>query len=136
MVSQKSSRNYIFLSTMTVELTCINIWKNAFIFFPGNHGILTGRLATKFTIYNAYKADYGVATIRRLLEMIGLFCKRALQNRRYSAKETYNFKEPTNRSHPILRIYERKPSFSCATIGFTLPPFVIFLFVTKLTIYN
>jgi len=26
----------------------------------------------------------------------GLFCKRALLKRRYSAKETYNFKEPTN----------------------------------------
>ena len=33
--------------------------------------------------------------------MIGLFCKRALKKRRYSAKETYHFKEPTNRSHPI-----------------------------------
>ena len=32
---------------------------------------------------------------------IGLFCKRALQKRRFSAKETYNCKEPTNRSHPI-----------------------------------
>ena len=29
-------------------------------------------------------------TISRLLQMIGLFCKRALQKRRYSAKETYN----------------------------------------------
>jgi len=46
---------------------------------------------------------YGVATISRLLKMIGLFCKRALSKRRYSAKETYNFKEPTNRSHPITR---------------------------------
>jgi len=35
--------------------------------------------------------DYGVATISRLLKMIGLFCKRALQKRLYSAKETYNF---------------------------------------------
>jgi len=43
---------------------------------------------------------YGVATISRLLEIIGLFCKRALKKRLYSAKETYNFKEPTNRSHP------------------------------------
>jgi len=42
-----------------------------------------------------------VATISRLLRIIGLFCKRALSKRRYSAKETYNFKEPTNRSHPI-----------------------------------
>ena len=44
---------------------------------------------------------YGVASTGRLLKIIGLFCKRALYKRRYSAKETYNFKEPTNRSHPI-----------------------------------
>jgi len=37
----------------------------------------------------------------RLLKIICLFCKRALQKRRYSANETYNFKEPTSRSHPI-----------------------------------
>ena len=36
-----------------------------------------------------------VATIRRLLESIGLVCKRALQKRRYSVKETYDLKEPT-----------------------------------------
>jgi len=35
--------------------------------------------------------------------MIGLFCKRALSQRVYSAKETYNFEEPTNRRHPILQ---------------------------------
>jgi len=43
----------------------------------------------------------GVATISRLLKITGLFCKRALCKRWCSAKETYNFKEPTNRSHPI-----------------------------------
>jgi len=41
-----------------------------------------------------------VASVSRLLKMIGLFCKRALQKRRCSAKETYIFKESTNRSHP------------------------------------
>jgi len=46
--------------------------------------------------------SYGVATISRLLQIIGLFCKRAPQKRLYSTKETYDFKEPTNRSHPIL----------------------------------
>jgi len=45
--------------------------------------------------------DYGVATMSRLLKIIGLFCKRDLIKGRYSAKETYNLKEPTNRSHPI-----------------------------------
>jgi len=44
---------------------------------------------------------YGVATIRRLLKIIGLGCKRALQKRLYSAKETCNFMEPTIRSHPV-----------------------------------
>ena len=29
------------------------------------------------------------------------FCKRALYKRRYSSKETYNFIDPTTRSHPI-----------------------------------
>jgi len=45
---------------------------------------------------------YAVVTISRLLKIIGLFCKRALYKRLYSAKETYHFKEPTNRSHPIV----------------------------------
>jgi len=46
---------------------------------------------------------YVVATIQgsRLHKIIGLFCKRALSKRLYSAKETYIFKEPTNHSHPI-----------------------------------
>ena len=45
---------------------------------------------------------YGVATISRLLKIIGLFRKRALSKRLYSAKETSNSKEPTNRSQRIL----------------------------------
>jgi len=44
---------------------------------------------------------YRVAMIGRLLKIVGLFCKRALSKRRYSAKETYDFKKPANRSHPI-----------------------------------
>jgi len=47
---------------------------------------------------------YGVPTISRLLKIIGLFCKRALYKRLYSAKETYNFKEPTNRSHTVCTV--------------------------------
>ena len=46
---------------------------------------------------------YGVALVNRIDKIIGLFCKRALQKRRYSAKETYNLIDPTDRSHPIPR---------------------------------
>ena len=50
-------------------------------------------------------------TCSRLLKIIGLFCNRALRKRQYSAKETYNFKEPTNRRHPICTISECRVYF-------------------------
>ena len=46
----------------------------------------------------------GIATISRLLKIIGLFCKISSLLQGSFAKETYNFKEPTNRSHPIVGI--------------------------------
>ena len=52
-------------------------------------------------VSHVYDDTYGVATIGRLLKMTSLFCQRALEKSRYSAKETYNLKEPANRSHPI-----------------------------------
>jgi len=56
-----------------------------------------------YVLANMYlhQIQYGLATCNRLLKIIRLFCKRALWKRRYSAKETCNFKQPTNRSHPI-----------------------------------
>jgi len=53
--------------------------------------------------------SYGVATIR-LLKIIGLFCKKSLLKSLYSAKETYNFKEPTNCSHPIALLITLAPT--------------------------
>jgi len=44
---------------------------------------------------------YGVATISRLLKIIGLFCRILSLLYGSFAKETYNIKEPTNLSHPI-----------------------------------
>jgi len=35
---------------------------------------------------------------------IDLLYKRDLQKRLYSATETYNFQEPPNRSHPIVKV--------------------------------
>jgi len=53
-----------------------------------------------------------VATSSRLLKIVGLFCKRTLQKRLYSAKETNNFKEPTNCWHPIQSKIARGCQFS------------------------
>ena len=45
---------------------------------------------------------YGVATISSLLKIIGLFCRISSLLQGSFAKETYNCKKATNRSHPIL----------------------------------
>ena len=50
---------------------------------------------------DGYGVWYGVATISRLLKIIGLFCRISSLLLDSFAKETYNFKEPTNRRHPI-----------------------------------
>jgi len=54
---------------------------------------------------------YRVATISRLLKITGLFCRISSLLQGSFAKETYNFKEPTNRSHPIH--VERVTSHIC-----------------------
>ena len=62
---------------------------------------ICAQIYTRTLCTRGHACAYGVATVSRLLKIIGLSCKRALLNRRYAVKETYNFKEPTNRSHPI-----------------------------------
>jgi len=49
---------------------------------------------------------YGVATITRLLKIVVLFCRESSLLHGFFAKETYDFKDPTNRSHPIC-VWER-----------------------------
>ena len=44
---------------------------------------------------------YWVATISRLLRIIGLFCRIQSFSQGSCAQETYNLKEPTSRSYPI-----------------------------------
>ena len=55
--------------------------------------------------------EYGVATMSRMLKNIGLFCKRDLQKRPIFCKETYIFKHPTHRSHPIISTLSPKAYF-------------------------
>ena len=43
-----------------------------------------------------------MASISKLLQIIGLFCRIQSLLQGSFAKEIYNFKEPTNRSHPIV----------------------------------
>ena len=57
-----------------------------------------------YAVYVLYVINnrYGVAMISRLLKLIGLLCRIQSLLQGSFAKETYNVKEPTNRSHPII----------------------------------
>jgi len=52
-----------------------------------------------------YSVFYRALLQKNTVSFTGLFCKRALQKRIYSAKETHDVKEPTNRSHLIGVLY-------------------------------
>jgi len=59
-----------------------------------------GKRKRKRTTLSLHLRTYGVATISRLLIIMGLFCRiRSLLQGSF-AKETYNFREPNKRSHP------------------------------------
>jgi len=61
----------------------------------------TDQILMKSTSENSIDISSVWVRVSRLLKVIGLFCKTALQTTLYSAKETYNFKNPFNRSHLI-----------------------------------
>ena len=57
----------------------------------------------RFILADVY--GYGVPLVSRIDIILGLFCKRALLKRQCSAKEIYNYIDPTYRSHPHTGIY-------------------------------
>ena len=58
-------------------------------------------------LHTVQEYTYGVATISRLLKIICLFAEyRSLLYGSF-AKDTYNFKKPTNRSHPIRALQKQ-----------------------------
>ena len=63
-----------------------------------NTDVLTNMYSNKHVYWCSC---YGVATISKLLKIIGLFCRISSLAKGSFAKETYNFKEPTDCSHPI-----------------------------------
>ena len=47
-----------------------------------------------------------MATLSSLLQILGLFCRISSLLLGSFAKETFNFKEPTDRNHPITNIID------------------------------
>jgi len=91
---------YVTWLIHTYDMTHSYMWHDSFIYVTwlsygwSIHmcamildGILIHMCAMKLSL------EYGVATICRLLKIIGLFCKKALLKRLYSAKKTDHFQE-------------------------------------------
>jgi len=91
---------YIYLRREVVTSSVL-FWRCALLFWLRTYNRNTWRYNRK-TRMHVYMQLYGVATISRLLEIIGLFCRISSLLHGSFAKETYHFKEPTNRSHPIF----------------------------------
>jgi len=53
---------------------------------------------------SVFQRLYGVASISRLLKIIGLFCRISSLLQGSFAKETCNFQRPTSRSHRISHV--------------------------------
>ena len=51
--------------------------------------------------YSGLQLSIGVATVSKIDKIIGLFCRILSLLQGFFAKETYNFIDPTNQSHPI-----------------------------------
>jgi len=68
-----------------------------------------GSVSSNINVLSIHK---GEPTISRLLKIIGLFCR--ISSVLYSsfAKETYQFKEPTNGSHHISLDHLNRPTLS------------------------
>jgi hypothetical protein len=80
-------------------------------------GLLTAKVTDRWSIEKARQCNWlGVPTISRLLTIIGLFCRISSLLWGSFAKETYDLKEPTNRS--ALAIPAVMVSFS---LSLTLP---------------
>jgi len=70
---------------------------------------------------------YGVAMVSRIDKIIGLFCRILSLLRGSFAKETYNFIDPTNQSHPICAYVYIEIYFMCTCV------YIDFVFTFVLT---
>ena len=94
-----TSHKFTHIYTHTyAKCTCTNQQPNLVYSRPHELTSRTDRITNTFisthlTIYvtRHHPYTYGMPTISRLLKFIILFCKRALEKRLYSAKESYNF---------------------------------------------
>jgi len=94
--------NNIFDSLDTVESTCLCVY--VCMHASSSHMHNPPRYSCMY-MHSLPSSIHIRMWLRLVGSHIGLFCKRALQKRLYSAKETYILKEHTNHSHIILILH-------------------------------
>jgi len=90
-------------SRSLIKCVCVCVCVRVFCIFVCMRELvaLCVELSRQDTMTTDNDQRYGVATMIELLKIIGLFCRIPSLLYGPCAKETYNLKEPTNRSHPI-----------------------------------
>jgi len=96
---------------MKCTLKCTNVW-SVHVHNQHVHRSCTCAVHTFYV--------YGVATVSRLLKNTGLFCRISSLLLGSFAKETYNFKEPSNHSHPITPFYTLRVHDTCKNFRYLL----------------
>jgi len=99
-VGRRRKNERFFFSNMNVSVSMR-------VFMRGSWSV--GHRSHAIMLDGSNGKTYGVATISRLLKITGLFCRIQTLLQGSFAKETDNFKEPTNRSHPISSTGWRRP---------------------------
>jgi len=94
-------------SIQLCDMTLLHVYHVSYIYasyvsFTWVTWLMPRRMHTCNAIHsNPRTASMGRLRLVGSLKLYVSFAKRALWTRLYSAKETYNFKEPLHRSHPI-----------------------------------
>jgi len=118
----------VFVCICVFVCVCLNVWVwlsvSVCVFVCVWMHVGVGEYVCVCVSVGLHRLTHGVALVSKIDKIIGLFCKRALEKRRYSAKATYNFIDPINRSHPIciyvcerINIHTYMHVYSCIPCG-------------------
>ena len=96
-----------YLYICLFRLCWLGVCQNGIDLYHNDNTNLQMNISTlqRITYYKSKKISHDMGWVRLVGSLkLCLFCKRDLSKRRYSAKETNHFKEPTNCSHPMITI--------------------------------
>jgi len=103
------------LKGCNIGLVCRDSYED-WVFFGANLRSLEGMKHE--ACFGQHLSTYGVATVNRIDQIIGLFCRILSLLQGSFARETFNLFDPTNQSHPIGLFCGRIRGLEWTNMGF------------------